>query len=112
MRQAKRLLLTMTHQREDDEEDDERGEDGEGDLDPTERMPAGDRPSVAVDDHLIDFGAVGVADEPDRGEDVLEGLLRVGGGDVEIAVSVAGDLLRAELRRLLVHDGLRMLRGG
>ena len=70
-------------------------------------------PVDAVDDHLIRLRAVVVGEQPDRHEDVLEGLRRIVGVDLQVALRVARHLLRAQRRATLrVHRPARVLRGG
>ena len=87
---------------EDDEHDDQDREGQQADLDPALRIFSGERARETIRDNAVGGAAVLVVQEPDGQEDVLESLRAVVGCDFEIAMGIAGNLLRAELTQLRV----------
>src|SRR6185436_18714460 len=83
----------------------------EENLPKTAWMVSSDVARNAVDEDLVSLGAVIVGDEPDRKEDMLEGLVGELGIDIEIAMSIPGHLLGTKAFGFIFHPLTRLLGG-
>ncbi len=64
----------MLRERKDNSYDYQRHENGQKDFDPALRILAGDCSGISVNHHLERAGAVVVAEQPNRNENVFESL--------------------------------------
>src|ERR1700687_4247546 len=101
----------MAAERECNDKNDDDGKDEQGDLDPALGILAGDGSGEAIHDCLKSLGAEVIAEQPYRRQNMLEGLTRIVGADIEIAVGVTRNLRDAHLTELRVHIVARGLRG-
>src|ERR1700680_1546643 len=100
----------MAAERERNDKNDDDGKDEQGDLDPALGILAGDGSGEAIHDCLKSFGTEVIAEQPYRRQNMLEGLTRIVGANIEIAVGVTrnlGDTQLTALPVLVVPRGLR-----
>ena len=87
--------LPLIHQKGDQSANCCEEDDQEEDLPEALRILAGDFAGVAVDQDLVNFGAIAIGQQPDGCEDVFESLFAVVSVDFEESVCVTGDIAGA-----------------
>ena len=103
--------LPLIHEKGDQSANCCEEDDQEKDLPEALRVIAGDFAGVAVDQDLVNLGAIAIGQQPDGREDVFEGLFAVMSVDFEESVCVTGDIAGAHGANFPVHSIARFLSG-
>lgn len=103
--------LPLIHEKGDQSADCRKEDDEEEDFPEALRVIAGDFTGVAVDQDLVNFGAVAVSQQPDGCEDVFEGLFAVMGVDLQESMGVPGDIAGAHGADFSIHTITGFLSG-